>query len=74
MVSGYVAGERARRKQVFCWLIERSATRGFGLVRTRIPRGGWRNNRDDLLLLHTTLWLRKKHSILIHPSYLILPW
>lgn len=25
MVSGYVAGERARRKQVFCWLIERSA-------------------------------------------------
>lgn len=24
-MSGYVAGERARRKQVFCWLIERSA-------------------------------------------------
>lgn len=25
LVSGYVTGERARGKQVFCWLFERSA-------------------------------------------------
>lgn len=61
--SDFVTGDSARRKQLFHGLFERSAE--VDLDSLGIPWGGWRNNIDDLLLLHTTLWL---HKSIIHWS------